>query len=246
LVLKEAYEAGVRSIVSLSMNLVSCQKSVEIKNATCQPKIYIGMGIHPAEASLSQLEDVVSLIKQRRHELSVIGEIGLDFWYKWARKDDEKRNEQRTVFRRLLKLAHELNLPAVIHSRGAWRECLETALEMEVKKAEFHWYSGPLDVLDDILRAGYYVSTSPSVAYSLQSREAMLRAPVERTLIETDCPVYYKNSETGEAFQATPKDVFRTLEAYSRLKNLREEEALTILNKNAEDFFGIGRQKEGA
>jgi len=96
-----------------------------------------------------------------------------------------------------------------------------------------------VDVLEDIIKEGYYVSTSPSVAYSPQSREAMAAAPIEQTLIETDCPVYYRDENTQEGFKAEPKDVFKTLAAYSRLKGIEQADALKILNQNARNFFGI-------
>ena len=73
-------------------------------------------------------------------------------------------------------------MPIVIHSRGAWRDCLAMTKAAGVRRALFHWYSGPVDILDQILDAGFYVSTSLSVAYSPESRRAMARAPVERIL----------------------------------------------------------------
>jgi len=237
--LKNADEAGVTAIVAVSMDLESCRKNLEIKCQFSAPKIYIGMGMHPSETNLDTLDECLSLARKHARELTVIGEIGLDFWYKWVRKDQEKKDAQRKAYRAFLELAKELDLPAVIHSRGCWRECLETAREIGTKKAEFHWYSGPVDVLEDIIKEGYYVSTSPSVAYSPQSREAMAAAPIEQTLIETDCPVYYRDENTQEGFKAEPKDVFKTLAAYSRLKGIEQADALKILNQNARNFFGI-------
>ncbi|HLF17377.1 MAG TPA: TatD family hydrolase [Candidatus Omnitrophota bacterium] len=235
--LQAAHEAGVAGIVAISMDLASCRKNLEIKNKYKRPHIYLGLGMHPSEAKPADLDEIVKLIYEHHDHIHVIGEIGLDFWYKWVKKDEGKKNEQRQVYRRLLEVAKDLHLPAVIHSRGAWKECLQTALDVGVRSAEFHWYSGPLDVLDELLKSGYYVSTGPSVAYSPQSQEAMRHAPIERTLIETDCPVFYRNPQTNEGFQAQPKDVFRTLKAYCVLKNFEEHKALDILNKNAEDFF---------
>jgi len=237
--IERARKAGVMGIVALSMDLSSCRKNIEIQKRISDPRIYLGLGMHPSETNEADVDAVIKLIYENTENLTAVGEIGLDFWYKWVRKDEEKKNEQRHVYRRLLEVARDLERPAVIHSRGAWKECLEIALKLDVKKAEFHWYSGPVDVLEEILKAGYYVSTSPSVAYSPQSREAMSSAPIERTLIETDCPVYYKNRETGEGFQAEPKDVLRTLDAYSALKEMDAQDALSVLNKNAEDFFNL-------
>ena len=237
--LKNAVEAGVEAIVAVSMDLNSCRKNLEIKKKTRQPKIALGMGMHPSEANRQDVGACLELIRANAGELSAIGEIGLDFGYKWVRKDEAKRSEQREVFRAFLEVAKELNLPAVIHARGVWRECLETAQSVGVRKAVFHWYSGPVDVLNDIVKQGYFVSTAPSVAYSPQSREAITSAPIEQTLIETDCPVHFKNPQTDEEFQAEPRDVARTLKAYCALKQMDEDKALAILNKNAREFFGI-------
>ena len=134
-----------------------------------------------------------------------------------------------------LDLAREFDLPIVIHSRGAWRDCLSMARESGVKRALFHWYSGPVDILDQILDAGFYVSTGPSVAYSPESRRAMAHAPLERILVETDSPVNYKDGETS--FMAEPKDVIRTWKALAQLKNLNEQETLAAVNANAKTFF---------
>ncbi|MBP9853441.1 MAG: TatD family hydrolase [Candidatus Omnitrophica bacterium] len=237
--LNRAFQAGVKGIVAVSMDLESCKKSLKIKNQFSSPKIFLGMGVHPSEANLSELNECLDFVRENIKELTVVGEIGLDFWYKWVRKDQEKKDEQRKVFKEFLLLAQEFNLPAVIHSRGAWRECFETVRDLQIVKAEFHWYSGPTDVLKDILDAGYYISASPSVAYSPQSREAITYAPIEQTLIETDCPVFFNDKDKGIGFKSEPKDVFRTLEAYCELKNVKPDIALQHFNQNAKRFFGI-------
>jgi TatD DNase family protein len=243
--LKNADREGVSGVVAVSVDAVSCCRNLEIKRTNEKPKIYLAMGMHPSDARLDQLETCTQLIREHRDELAAVGEIGLDFWYQWVRKDQRKKDEQRTIFRALLELAKELELPAVVHTRGTWRECLETVKEVGVLKAEFHWYSGPLDVLKDILDGGYYVSASPSLAYSSPSREAISYAPIERTMIETDSPVFYRNTSGGEGgdtdkgFQAEPKDVFRTLRAYCALKGIGEAGAVEVFNRNAREFFQL-------
>lgn len=243
--LSNAAGAGVEAIVTVSVNAASCRKNLEIKKSKRQPKIHLAMGMHPSDADPAQVGECVELIRAHKSDLAAIGEIGLDFWYKWARRDREKKDAQRRVFRMLLETAKEMELPAIVHTRGTWRECLDTVKGVGLTKAEFHWYSGPIDVLKDILDGGYYISAAPSLAYSPQSREAIRYAPVDRTMIETDSPVYYHvPSEAGASgenggFVAEPRDVFRTLKAYCALKNLDEESTLAILNRNAREFFGL-------
>ncbi len=236
--LKSASENGVEAIVAVGVDLAANKKNLELKFKTQHPKIYVALGIHPGNIKQGEVDDGIQFIRDHIREAKAIGEIGLDFWYKWVKKDQQKKDEQRQVFRRQLKLAKEFNLPVVIHSRGTWRECFETAKEEGIKKAVFHWYSGPLDVLEDIVKNDYFVSATPSIVYSPQSREAIRHAPIENTLIETDSPVYFGTDET-DGFKAEPKDVVRTLKAYCALKNMEEEKALEIFNRNAKKFFGL-------
>ncbi len=235
--LKSARQAGVEAVGAVSMNLASCRRNLEIKRTFTQPKIYLAMGIHPAEADKEELEPCLKFIREHKDEVSAIGEIGLDFWYKWARKDEEKKRAQRESFLALLDLAREHNVPAIIHSRGTWRECLDTAKNAGVARAVSHWYSGPLDVLEGIIAAGYIISASPALATSAQSREAALRVPIERLLLETDCPVVYKMPDSEEEIHSEPKDVSRTLKYYCQLKGLEEEKVVDIFNRNAKIFF---------
>ncbi len=238
--LKRAFQAGVTGILAVGEDQASNRKNLDLQRSGSEPEIRVGLGIHPGRIVSENLSEDFVFIEHHISEASAVGEIGLDFWYKWVRKDDQKKDEQRSVYRRLLELAVSQDLPAVIHTRGAWREALEIAKEMEVRRAVFHWYSGPLDVLKDILDAGYLISASPSVAYSPESREALELAPVEQTLVETDSPVYYKHCDGG--FQAEPKDVFRTLKYYATLKHREEEDLAFVLNQNARTLFGFRNQ----
>ena len=150
---------------------------------------------------------------------------------------EQGKTNAELIAEAIIELAKKKDLPALIHTRGTWREAFEIAKETGIKKAVFHWYSGPVDVLEDILNEGYFVSASPSVAYSPESRRSMEIAPVEQTLIETDSPVYYKHCDGGLA--AEPKDVFCTLKHYAMLKQRDAQELAEILNGNAEKVFGL-------
>lgn len=242
-VLEEARKEGIEGIVAVSVDVASCRKNLDIQKTAQKPNIYLAMGMHPSDIDLDDLDACVELIRKEKDALSAVGEIGLDFWYKWVRKDTEQKDAQRRVFRVLLELAKELDLPAVVHTRGTWRESFDTVKSIGIRKCVFHWYSGPLDVLKDILDNGYFISASPSLVYSEPSREAVAYAPIESVMIETDSPVYYRTStdgnSAGEGFHAEPKDIFRTLKAYCVLKGVEEEYALERFNRNAREFFDL-------
>src|SRR3989338_5240425 len=95
--LNNATAAGVKGIVAISMDYASCENLLKIKQSYKEPRIYIAMGMHPSQVNLDNLQKTGELIRNNRHQLHAIGEIGLDFWYKWVRKDEQKKEEQRTA-----------------------------------------------------------------------------------------------------------------------------------------------------
>jgi TatD DNase family protein len=105
--------------------------------------------------------------------------------------------------------------------------------ERRIEKAVFHWYSGSLSLLDEILSRGYFISATPALAYSPPHREAIKRAPIERILLETDTPVSYQGKE------ARPKDVLVSLEEVARLKSLDRAMVAEQTTADASRFFGI-------
>ncbi|MBI3314645.1 MAG: TatD family hydrolase [Candidatus Omnitrophica bacterium] len=245
--LKRADAAGVSDIVAVSVDLASMQKTADLAKTRSRPRIHPAFGVHPLravgpigpEAGMIKAQESLEAQAFMRAHLShavAVGETGLDYWYQQARKDEAERNRQKASFLVHLDMANEFDLPLIIHSRGAWGDCLAMTRAARVRRALFHWYSGPLDILDGILEAGYYVSTGPSVAYSPPSREAMAHAPLERILVETDSPVRYNGPQP---FDAEPRDVLRAWAALSRLKNKDEAIVLDMVNANAKMFFKI-------
>ena len=235
--LLRADQAGVSDIVAMSVDLPSMIKVLDIAGRVNRPKVHPALGIHPGSIKPEEQSAALDFMNANIHKAIAVGETGLDYWYKWVRKDQVERNKQKDSFEFHLIIAKEFDLPIVIHSRGAWADCLSMTIAAKVKRALFHWYSGPVDILDQILNAGFYVSTSPSVGYSPESRLAMSHAPLERILIETDAPVRYKNGE--EIYLAEPKDIVNTLTALAGLKQLEEAQVLAVVNNNARDFFRI-------
>ncbi len=235
--LERAHEAGVSDIIAVSVDLGSMEKVLSIAGQYQKPKIHPALGVHPGMVKAETQQMALDFMRANLSQARAVGETGLDYWYKWVRKDEIERQQQKDSFAVHLELAQEFDLPIVIHSRGAWQDCLSMTLASGVKRALFHWYSGPVDILDQIISAGFYVSTSVSVAYSPESRQAMGHAPLDRILVETDAPVTYRDGETK--FMAEPKDVIRTWKALAQLKNLDEQEVLTVVNANAKAFFGI-------
>lgn len=140
---------------------------------------------------------------------------------------------QREIFRRILRIANESKKPLSIHSRGAWIDCVNMVIEANVKKAVFHWFSGPSEVLKKLLDHGYHVSATPAAAYSKEHRRVILNTPLENIILETDSPVVY----SGEA--AEPAHIIRALKAVAEIKGKSEETVAEETTENARQLFKI-------
>jgi TatD DNase family protein len=106
-------------------------------------------------------------------------------------------------------------------------------LEERIPKAVFHWFSGPLEILQELLNHGYLISATPAAHYSEKHQKAIREAPLEKLLLETDSPVVY------EGRSSEPADVVRTLQAVARIKTISEPEVAKVTTENAVRFFGL-------
>lgn len=235
--LERAAGAGVVAIVTASSDPGSIEFSIGAQARFREPRVFAAVGIHPwslAEGGLD-VEASIKLVRERVSEAVALGEVGLDYWLPEARRSEEARRLQREVFARQLKIAKEAGKPVVVHSRGAWEDCLGMVKEAGVE-ALFHWFSGPADVLRELLECGYYISATPALDYGREHIEAVRFTPLSRILSETDSPVYYKG-RFGR--RAEPSDVVEVVAMLSRLKGVSMEEAAEACLRNAIDFYGL-------
>jgi TatD DNase family protein len=224
--LQEAKAAGVCGIIAVGMDIESNKKVLKIAEANSQ-FVYAALGYHPWEIKEEEVEENLSFIRDHVEEGVALGEIGLDY------KIQIKKELQWKVFGELLDIALESNKPVIIHCRYSHRRVFGIVGEKKIKRAVFHWYSGPVDLLDKIMSMGYFISATPALIYSPPHQEAIRRAPLERILLETDTPVNYQGKESR------PKDVWISLEQVARLKRLDPNIVSEQTTTNASQFFQI-------
>jgi TatD DNase family protein len=227
--LRQAKAAGVCGIIAVGMDIESNQKVLKIAEGN-RGYVYPALGYHPWEIKEEEVEANLSFIRDHVGEGVALGEIGLDY------KIKVKKELQREVFGDLLEIALESNKPVIIHCRYSHRRAFEMVKERKIKRAVFHWYSGPIDLLDKILSMGYFISATPALAYSPPHQEAITKASLERTLLETDTPVVYQGIESR------PKDVRVTLKEVARLRGLEPSIIAEQTTQNASSFFQISFQ----
>ena len=224
--LEEAKAAGICGIIAVGMDIESNKRVLKITAANSQ-FVYAALGYHPWEIKEEEVEANLSFIQDHVEEGVALGEIGLDY------KIKVKKELQWKVFEELLDIALESNKPVIIHCRYSHRRAFEVVGEKKIKRAVFHWYSGPVDLLDKIMSMGYFISATPALVYSPPHQEAIRRAPLERILLETDTPVSYQGKESR------PKDVWISLEQVARLKKLDPNIVSEQTTTHASQFFQI-------
>ena len=183
--LERAEKVGVVAVITMGSdyesNLWALEESIKYQRKGL--RIHPALGLHPWGLDPSKVDVNLSLIEENIGKAVAVGEIGLDYWYKEAREDEERKKQQRILFQRLLEIAERNGKPTSIHSRGAWKDCLDITIESGIEKAVFHWFSGPLDALRELLDQGYYVSATPAAVYSKEHRSVVENTPLDLSLI---------------------------------------------------------------
>jgi len=236
LMLEEAKKAGVIAIVAVGANHQSNIKTLEISQKH-RRFVYPALGLHPWELGnlrTFEIDDNLRFIEQNIASAVAVGEIGLDYDKRVLKvASKELQNE---VLGRLLNIARKYAKPAIIHSRYAWKDALQIIRGVNMEKAVFHWFTGFSSVLKDIIDGGYFVSATPAAEYHEEHRRAVKEAPLQRLLLETDCPVTYGRAAR---YESQPADILRDVKAVSRLKEIAEATIAEQTTRNAIDFFSL-------
>lgn len=157
-------------------------------------RIRLALGMHPLLAVENRSE--LSLFRQQVDQTSYIGEIGLDF----SREGHATKNEQINVLREVLTAIRGKKKIVSVHSRRAERELLDLLSEYEIKNVIFHWYSGPTELIPEMLSHGYYFSINEAMCRSKNGQAIIEKIPQDRILTETDAP-YNERTDIRKVLQ---------------------------------------------
>jgi TatD DNase family protein len=200
-------------------------------------KVLAAVGVHPSTATKTesfQLDKFATVLDENADWVRAIGEIGLDGKYT---QDERIKTRQREIFRFFLSLAEQRNLPAVLHSRQAVTETLDTLADLKVPKVLFHWYDGPIENLHLFKERGYWISIGPAVLYSRRISEIARAADLSIMLSETDGPVSYRGLFGDELTQ--PSLVVAVVRKIAEIKGLNPESVRDQILSNFQKFTSI-------
>jgi TatD DNase family protein len=232
-VIRRAHEQGVRSIINIGSSLKGSINSVAL--AGRYPQVYAVVGCHPHDAkdfNDADFAQVRSLAADAK--VVAIGEIGLDYYRNLSPQD-----RQQELFAAFIRLARELNLPAVIHTRQAAEDTLRIVRQEKLTRAIVHCFSGDAKFMQRCLDLGFYISFTCNITYkkSQDLRDLIKIVPLDRFCLETDAP--YLSPEGFRGKRNEPKFVRLLAQTIADIRGMTLEDVAGATTENAKKFFSI-------
>lgn len=234
-VLDRAVQAGIIKIVVIGIDRKTGEKALELK-AMYPHLIEVALGFHPHEVKKLKEEDYQWLEKNISQAIA-IGEIGLDFV-----KEYSPRDEQIKHLERLLELAKRFQKPVILHLRGDisfWNYALHFLENFRDLPFLFHCFTADQEVAFKILNFNSLISLPGVLTYNNAEnlRKAAKAIPLERLVLETDCPFLSPMPMRGKRNE--PAFLLYTAQKLAEIKKLSFEEVAEITTKNALNFLGL-------
>ena len=235
LVIDRAYEGGVERIISIGIDLSSSIKALEI--ADRYDFIYSTVGFHPNDADKvadANLKELQTLAKEDK--VVGWGEIGLDFY-----RNQSQREKQIEIFKTQLEIAHDMELPVIIHNREADKEILEilNSYDDMDHKGIIHCFSSDYKTAMTFIDMGFYISVPGIVTFKNADKlkEVASRIPIDRLLVETDAPFLAPVPKRGKRNE--PLFVTYTARMIAELRNMEFELLAEKTTLNCKNLFNI-------
>lgn len=233
-VIDQSVQDGVCAMIIPSTSLSDLEKGIALSES--HPACFALAGFHPEDLELFT-DDSVTTLKEyiTTHKNIVgVGEVGLDYhWHTYTKE------QQKKAFSAQASLARDLDIPVIIHAREAERDALTIIQELDVTKAVFHCYTGPIDIAREIWDSGYFMSFTACIGYpkSAPLREIVAECPLKQLMLETDAPYMAPQHKRGK--RCTPSDVASVCETVAEVKKMSETDIAEQTTKNAFAFFTL-------
>ncbi|MBZ5751156.1 MULTISPECIES: TatD family hydrolase [Metabacillus] len=236
-VIQRAKSENVTHIVVVGFDKDTIKKAMELTDQ--YDMIYAAVGWHPVDA-IDMTDDDLKWIKELASHPKVvaIGEMGLDYYWDKSPKDIQKQ-----VFRKQIQLAREVQLPIIIHNREATEDVIKILQEENASEVGgvMHCFTGSLEVAKQCMDMNFYISFGGPVTFknAKKPKEVAAEIPMDRILIETDCPYLTPHPFRGKRNE--PSYVKYVAEQIATLKEVSVEEIARKTSDNAMRLFGITR-----
>ncbi|MGM0867851.1 MAG: TatD family hydrolase [Bacillota bacterium] len=234
-VISRAREAGVEKMVVVGFDRPTINRAMELIEQ--YEFLYASIGWHPVDAIDMKDEDLAWIEELSNHpKVVAIGEMGLD--YHW---DKSPKDVQKEVFRKQIHLAKKVKLPIIIHNRDATQDIVDILREEGAEEVGgiMHCFSGSPEIAQECVDMNFYISLGGPVTFknAKKPKEVAKEIPLEKLLIETDCPYLAPHPNRGKRNE--PAYVKLVAEQIAELKEVSLEEVENITTENAKKLFNI-------
>lgn len=223
---------GVEFVINSGANMQSSKIGIDLSEK--YDFMYCAVGVHPHDANKMEENDIKILHEYTKNQKVVaIGEIGLDFYY-----DHSERDVQAYWFKKQLELAHNTNLPVIIHSRDADALCFDIIKEANLpKKGVIHCFSGSKELAIEYVKLGYYIGVGGVVTFNTARKllETVDAIGLDKILIETDSPYLSPVPNRGKRNDST--NLKYIVDKIAEIKNISPEYVSDSTKENALKLF---------
>jgi len=217
-------------MVNVGSQYDTSKKAVELAEKHSEG-VYAAIGLHPIHVDLESFESEEYKELAKSDKVVAIGEIGLDYKTEYI----SFKEEQKKVFLEQLNLAKDLQLPAIFHCRMAHDDLIEMLSGCEGLEGVIHCFTGNLKQAKKYLEMGLYLGFN-GIVFKLDLEGVIKQTPLDKILIETDCPYLTPPSIEG---RNEPLYVKYVVERIAKIKNLSYEEIAKITTENAKKLFKL-------
>lgn len=229
---------GIGTVINVGASIESTKSTIEL--AKKYDFIYAAVGVHPSDIADLNEETYAWLREQTAFSKTVaIGEIGLDYYWD---KEPEVQQRQREWFRRQMDLAYEVNLPVIIHSRDAAEDTMQILKEYGPRERAgvIHCYSYSPEMAKEFVKLGYDIGVGGVVTFKNAKKlvETVKEIPLERILLETDCPYMAPEPHRGKRNSSLYLEY--VAEKIGQIKELSQSVVIQQTTLNAQNLFKLG------
>lgn len=223
----------LHAVINIGCNFDDAEAAVAL--AEREPQVYAAVALHPEDARKFDETKWQRLVELAHHPCVVaIGETGLD--YHW---DTATPEEQKVLLAKHIALAKEVDKPLIIHDREAHRDCFDAlwAGGAETVSGIFHAYSGSVEMMHEAVDHGFYIGLGGVVTFknAKTAKEVARALPLERLLLETDCP--YMTPVPFRGKRNEPSYVRYIAEEIAKLRDMDIDDLCRITYDNACRLF---------
>lgn len=254
-VVKRTFESGIW-VINVGSKYETSKKAVEIAK-NYEKGMYASIGLHPIYAGAGFIkiktdpEEGEFLVKEEELDLKnyeelaksekvkAIGEIGLDYYYKPKTTLKLKlfKEKQKEVFERQLGLANKLDLPVILHCRMAHQDMIKALKEYGINmKGVVHCFTGTIEEARQYMDLGLYIGLN-GIIFKLNMDEVVKNVPLEKILVETDCP--YLTPPQEKKKRNEPAFITHVIKRIAELKGESFEDIAYKTTENARKLFNI-------